>query len=260
MGFIGNMFNERFVIKMIFDEVLNTFENDDIKQFAIDRINNFPSYFWVTPASSSGRYHPKISLGNGGLARHTVAVVRFLNHIFSVNEIANKYTSRERDLMRVAAIVHDSFKSGTQADYEQNQQTKFNHPLLVAEYIRRSSGLPQNELELIAHIVESHMGSFKTTNKYYPGVELPVPKDKYQIFVHLADYLASRRDIEMIFDEQYLAEPEPLPDINTWRFDFGKHDGKTIREVYKEDPGYIRWAKEKMNREPAASLIRSFVE
>ena len=244
--------------KIIFDNILNTFENDDIKEFAIDRINNFPSYFWTVPASSSGRYHPKISLGNGGLARHTVAVVRFLNHIFGVNEIANKYTSRERDLMRVAAIVHDSFKSGTQADYEQNQQTKFNHPLLVAEYIRRSSGLPQDELELIAHIVEAHMGSFKTTNKYYPGVELPIPKDKYQIFVHLADYLASRQDIEMVFDEQYLADKEPLPDINTWTFPFGKFAGKTIAEVNAEAPWYIKWAKENLEKEPARSLVRSF--
>ena len=246
--------------KTIFNDILSTFENDDIKKFAINRINNFFPYVWEAPASSSGLYHPKISLGSGGLIRHTVAVTRFLNHIFGVTEIASKFTSRERDLMRVAAIVHDSFKSGDQADYEKNSQTKFNHPLLVAEDIRKSNMLPKDELELIAHIVEAHMGSFKTTNKYYPGVELPVPNDKYQIFVHLADYLASRRDIEMIFDEKYLAEPAPLPDINTWRFDFGKHDGKTIREVYEEDPGYIRWAKEKMNREPAASLIRSFVE
>lgn len=244
--------------KTIFDNILNTFENEDIKKFAIDRIDNFSLYVWTAPASSSGMYHPKISLGNGGLIRHTVAVVRFLNHIFGVAEISNKFTSRERDLMRVAAIVHDSFKSGTQADYEKNSQTKFNHPLLVAEYIRRSSGLPQNELELIAHIVESHMGSFKTTNKYYPGVELPVPKDKYQIFVHLADYLASRRDIEMIFDEQYLAEPEPLPDINTWKFTFGKFKGKTIPEIYAEAPWYIKWAKKELTKEPEASLVRSF--
>lgn len=242
----------------IFNSILNTFENDDIRQYAVDRINSFEPYVWEVPASSSGMFHPKISLGEGGLIRHTVAVVRFLNYIFGVNEIGNKFTSRERDLMRVAAICHDSFKSGTQADYENNHQTKFNHPLLAAESIRKSAGLPQNELELIAHIIEAHMGSFKTTNKYYPDVVLPVPKDKYQIFLHLADYLASRKDLEMQFESQYMPEPEPLPDINTWKINFGKYKGKTIPELAKEDPGYIHWMREKYMNEPVVSLLKEF--
>ena len=63
----------------IVQSVLNTFENDDIKDFAIVLLNNLPEYIWRVPASSTGKYHPAYSLGEGGLMRHQVAVVRFLN-------------------------------------------------------------------------------------------------------------------------------------------------------------------------------------
>lgn len=35
----------------------------------------------------------------------------------------------------------------------------------------------------------------------YSKVELPKPKNKYQKFVHLCDYLASRKFLEMNFDK-----------------------------------------------------------
>ena len=50
--------------------VLNTFENDDIKDFAIVLLDNLPEYIWHVGASSTGKYHPAYSLGEGGLMRH----------------------------------------------------------------------------------------------------------------------------------------------------------------------------------------------
>ena len=244
---------------MIFDEILTTIENEDIKQFAEKCVNELSPYFYVVPASSTGKYHPSYSLGEGGLLRHSIAVVRFLNHMFNVESIANQFTSRERDLLRVAAMMHDSRKSGSQEEYERSKWTKFNHPLLAAELIRSLDGLPREEIELIAHAIESHMGIWNT-DKRYPNLVLPKPQDKYQIILHLADYLASRKDIEMKFDGFDLPEnkPEPLPDINDWRFTFGKYSGKTIPEIAAIDQGYIRWAKENMEKEPARTLLKDF--
>ena len=241
---------------MIFDEILNSIENEDIKQFAEKCVNELAPYFYVVPASSTGKYHPSYSLGEGGLLRHSIAVVRFLNHMFNVESIANQFTSRERDLLRVAAMMHDSRKSGGQEEYEKSKWTKFNHPLLAAELIRSLDGLPREEIELVAHAIESHMGIWNT-DKRYPNLVLPKPQDKYQIILHLADYLASRKDIELLFDDEIpVSEPEPLPDINTWKFDFGKYAGKTIPEVKAENPGYIHWAKENMRKEPARTLLQ----
>lgn len=252
-------------MKEIFDQVLDTFENEDIKQFAQNLIIKAPTYWNHVPASSTGKYHPSYSLGEGGLVRHTIAVVRFLNHMLDVESIGSQFTPRERDLLRTAAISHDMQKSGTQADYEKSKYTKFDHPLRMAGIIREfketDNILPDSEIELIAHVVESHMGAFNT-DKRHPDIILPKPTDKYQIILHLADYLASRKDIEMKFEEetkQPVSQPaEQLSDMETYKFTFGKHFGQTIPEVYALDPGYIRWAKENMEKEPAKSLLKNF--
>ena len=67
----------------IFNSLLETFENDDIKNFAKECIDTIPTYFYDVGASSTGKYHPQYALGDLGLARHTCALVRFLNHILS---------------------------------------------------------------------------------------------------------------------------------------------------------------------------------
>ena len=69
----------------IFDSLLDTFENDDIKNFANECIETIPNYFWDVGASSTGKYHPQYALGDLGLARHTCALVRFLNHILNID-------------------------------------------------------------------------------------------------------------------------------------------------------------------------------
>ena len=96
----------------IFDSILNTIENEDIRYFAEQCIETIPDYFWEVGASSTGKYHPQYALGELGLARHTCALVRFLNHILNVDCFGNKFTSREKDLMRVAGMMHDTRKSG----------------------------------------------------------------------------------------------------------------------------------------------------
>ena len=182
----------------------------------------------------------------GGLARHTVALVRILNHIFGVESIANKYTSRERDLLRTAGIVHDMQKSGTQEDYEKSKYTKFDHPLRAASMVRKMSGLSEDEKEYIASIVETHMGAFNT-DKRNPGIVLPKPETDAQILLHLCDYLASRKDIEIKFDNvpEVVPEEQKDIDINEFQLKFGKYQGLTWPEIEKENPGYIDWAKDK---------------
>lgn len=235
----------------IFDSLLDTFENEDIKTFAKECIEAIPNYFWDVGASSTGKYHPQYALGDLGLARHTCALVRFLNHILSIDCYKNDFTSRERDLLRVAGIMHDSRKSGNDEDFLKNKFTKFNHPILAADEIRTIIGfIPEEEIELVATTIESHMGQWNT-DKRSKDV-LPLPENKYQKILHLADYLASRKDVEMLFKDEEKAVP---PDINTYALPFGKYKGKTLPEIASIDGGYISWAKENMTREPVKSLL-----
>lgn len=235
----------------IFDSLLSTFENEDIKEFAKECIKVIPNYFWNVGASSTGKYHPQYALGDLGLARHTCALVRFLNHILSIDCYKNDFTSRERDLIRVAGIMHDSMKSGNDEDYLASKYTKFDHPILAAQEVRKIVGvIPENELELIAHTIESHMGQWNKDKR--SSCVLPLPENKYQKLLHLADYLASRKDIEVLFDDEYTKE---LPTLENYIITFGKHSGKTLPEIVSVDPRYISWAKENIKTEPLKTLL-----
>lgn len=182
---------------MIFDEILETIENDDMKEFAQELIKTIPEYFWSAPASSTGKYHPAYALGDGGLARHTCAVVRFLNHIFNIE----LFSSRERDMMRIAGMMHDTRKSGSQENYLENSHTRFEHPILAAEVIKGFYGkhfISDQEICTIADMIERHMGKWRMNDR--SDVILPIPVTKMEKLLHECDYLASRQDIEVIFN------------------------------------------------------------
>lgn len=244
---------------MVFDEILNTIENDDMKKYAEMCLDIIPPYILTVAASSTGKYHPQYALGEGGLARHTCAVVRFLNHTFAI-ECMNKWTSRERDILRIAGMMHDSYKSGSQVEYEQNKYTKHEHPLLAAEAIRHTKGcglISDSEIELIAGTISAHMGSWNTSTR--SSVVLPTPQNKFQKMLHWADYLASRKDIEVKFDDNSDAIIEANPE--TWTFPFGKFKGQTFNFVKEVDPGYLNWLYNKADmeiREPLKTLLENF--
>lgn len=236
--------------------ILDTFENDDIKEFAIVLLEGLPEYIWHVGASSTGKYHPAYSLGEGGLMRHQMAVVRFLNFFFELEQYNSKLTSREMDLMRLAGLVHDGRKSGSQEDYEKSKYTKFDHPMQMADVIRsyNEQYLNDEEIEMIAQMISKHMGQWNVDKK--SSTELPKPNNKYARMIHLADYLASRKVLTMDFDN-YVSEKVEIPDLNTFIVPFGKkHKGELLVDVAKNDPSYIEWMRNEVRREPFISLIK----
>ena len=126
--------------KQMITPILNTIINDDIREFAEVLVDGLPDYIWHVGASSTGKYHPAYSLGDGGLMRHQIAVVRFLNYFFELEQYNTQFTTREMDLMRVAGLIHDGRKSGEQTDYEHSRYTKFDQPLQMANVIRSYDG------------------------------------------------------------------------------------------------------------------------
>lgn len=239
----------------IVQSVLNTFENDDIKNFAIVLLDNLPEYIWRVPASSTGKYHPAYSLGEGGLMRHQIAVVRFLNFFLELEQYNKIIPSRERDLLRVAGLIHDGRKSGSQSDYERSKYTKFDHPLQMATVIRSYDGkyLNHNEIELIAHCIESHMGSWNVDKK--TGECLPKPEDLYQELVHLADYLASRKTLTMDFENIETPRVESNPE--EYVLTFGKHKGEKLIDLYRSGDDYVVWMEENITRPDVQAAIKA---
>ena len=181
-----------------FKEELNYIKNEDIRESASYMIEKLPDYFFTIPAASTGKYHPEYAQGEGGLLRHTKAAVRIAHELLENPVIGDKYTDREKDLMIMALILHDGLKLGK----EKSKYTKFDHPLLMAEYIKEEQeNLPisKKEIQFLADTISTHMGNWTTD---YDGNEvLSKPKTKCQNFVHMCDYLASRKCILVPFDE-----------------------------------------------------------
>jgi hypothetical protein len=165
-------------------------------------INNLPDYFFIVPASSTGKYHPSFSLGDGGLVRHTKVAVRIAKELLN-NPSLNNFNQNEKDLIIFALTLHDGLKSGK----VKSEYTLFEHPLLASQFVKENESeidLTKDEIDLVCRCIETHMGPW-TTN--YKGEEvLSPPKDKYQRFVHMCDYIASRKFLDVKFKDNKIED------------------------------------------------------
>lgn len=159
-------------------------------------VSNLPDYFFEIPASSTGKYHPKFASTENGLVKHTKVAVRIAKELLD-NPGLNNFKDNEKDIIIMALVLHDGFKSGVVKE----KYTRFDHPLLSADFIRKQKdniSLNEEELDLITRVISSHMGIW---NKDYNGNEvLPIPKDKYERFVHMCDYLSSKKFMNVEFE------------------------------------------------------------
>ncbi len=182
----------------VFKIELGYLKSARIKKACSEMIKLLPEYFFEVPASSTGKYHPEYATGKGGLLRHTKAAVRIGYELLCDPSIGDKYTDDEKDLMLMGLVLHDGLKSGL----EKETYTRFDHPILMADYIMDNEevlGLEVEEIEFVCDVIKTHMGPWTTD---YKGNEiLEKPKSKYQNFVHMCDYLASRKCILLPFDE-----------------------------------------------------------
>ena len=180
-----------------FKKEVNYIVDTDIKESARVMLDLLPDYFYKVPASSTGKYHPKFALGDKGLVRHTKVAVRLAYELLNNNIIGNVFNQREKDLIIMSLLLHDGCKSGL----IKTEYTVVNHPLIVSKLIRDNKEklkLNDSDLDLVCSMIESHMGEF---NKDYKGnVVLPLPNNKYQKFVHMCDYLASKKFLDVKFD------------------------------------------------------------
>ena len=189
-------------MKNTFEKELSYIKNQRIKNSLITMINKLPDYFYEVPASSTGKYHPSFSLGEGGLLRHTKAAVRIGKELLD-NKSLNNFTSDEKDLLLFSLLLHDGLKSGL----KKSEYTLFEHPIIMSDYVednKKDLELTEEELDLVCRCIKTHMGPW---TKNYKGEEiLEEPQDKYQRFVHLCDYLASRKFLDIKFDNDEIVD------------------------------------------------------
>jgi len=178
----------------VFEIELSYIKDKDIKKSLAIMIDKIPDYFFKIPASSTGKYHPNYATGDGGLVRHTKAAVRMAHELFGIY----KFSEHVKDLIIMALVLHDSVKKGE----DETKYTLFDHPLVAAEFIKKyQDELPMSkeDINFVCECIKSHMGRFNTSD--YSDIILPIPKTPEQKFVHMCDYLASRKVIDIHFDE-----------------------------------------------------------
>ena len=182
----------------LFKDEINYIKDERVKKSLIHMINVLPDYFFIVAASSTGKYHPEYALGEAGLLRHSKAAMRIGYELLSNPAIGDKYTSIEKDLMLAALLIHDGLKLGN----PEEKYTRFDHPILMAELLEQEKAnleISDDERKLMEDVIMTHMGVWTTD---YNGNEvLEKPKTKYQNFVHMCDFLASRKCILVPFDK-----------------------------------------------------------
>lgn len=186
----------------VFENELGYIKNEKIRMSAKTLIELLPDYFFHAEASTSTKtkHHPLFALGDGGLVRHTKVAVRILLEILNNPLFMQKYTLEERDLMIMGLLVHDGLKQGKDGS---EGHTVREHPTLIKNYIIEKKSqltLTDKQIEFLCSIVESHMGPWNTDKDQ--NEILPVPKTKCERLVHFCDYLASRKFLDVKFDEK----------------------------------------------------------
>ena len=182
----------------IFSVEINYIKNADLKESLKLIVDKLPDYFFYEAASSTGKYHPKYALGDGGLLRHSKAATKIGLELLNNPLIGSKYSPREKDMLLLSLLVHDGLKRGL----TEEKYTRVDHPILMANFILdnyQTFKLNLEDAKFISDVIKTHMGPYNTD--FNGNVVLETPKNKYQSFVHMCDYLASRKCLEVPFDE-----------------------------------------------------------
>lgn len=186
----------------LFEREINLIVDEELRMAVKSYMEEaVPDYFWTDGASSSGKYHPQFAQGEGGLVRHTKAVVMFAEELLRMSSYA--YMKEEyKDYVIAACIVHDTMKYGIDKfDKAEYKNHAANAAYYFGEWCFANYGFVCSEFLLNA--IRSHMGQWSTEKEDRPFTNI----DRC---VHMADYMASRSfiDIPQITEEWHNVEME----------------------------------------------------
>lgn len=177
---------------------LNLIKSESIRDFTTRMLDVAPPYFSEVPSSSTGKYHPEQSLGQGGLLRHTQAVVYMANELCRSEDI----TGEERDAVIAACLLHDIVKYGLL----KGKHTTQDHDYVGAYFINAQAKKMNLEdtpmLKEILGGIAWHMGIWSKRFNGQAVKKYPDDFTRVERIVHLADYIASRKELMFNFLEE----------------------------------------------------------
>ena len=174
----------------LFEREINLIVDEDLRMAVKSYMDEcVADWFYTTGASSSGKFHPKFAQGEGGLVRHTKAVVLFAEELLRMSSYA--YMKDEyKDYVIAACIIHDTAKYGLTGEMDNT---------VYKDHARNAAKLFENwcltecdyqPSEFLLNAVRAHMGQWSTEREDKPFTSI----DRC---VHMADYMASRSFIDI---------------------------------------------------------------
>lgn len=174
------------------ERAIDKIEDDDLrlitKKYFATRV---PSYFMHMTASGSKRYHPVEMNIEGGLIIHNLAMLEYMEEMMKpVSQ--TRLSPYARDVARVSALIHDTYKYGRDEEYVAMRQDNkvralANHGHMAAVEFRKVAKdvLPSKTVDDICATVEKHMGVYDAT--------LNQKMDTFYL-LSVSDYVVSRRN------------------------------------------------------------------
>jgi HD domain len=165
-------------------------KNELLNGFVLTALGKVPETFWTIAASSTGKYHPEQSNGEGGLVRHVLATLYFARELF----ICYSCTQDEQDIINAAIILHDVGKAIAEP-----------HDIVAATTLRwlyKDQKLVSPMILAAIDGVRWHMGKWATGSTDCQEDEqgrksFPDNFTRTSMIVHLADYAASRKRVNL---------------------------------------------------------------
>lgn len=167
------------------DNELYQIMHPELRELAEAALDNAPEYFWTTRASRN--WHPPDERGTYGLVLHTRRAFVVAKHLCR----SAGFEGFKRELILTAVLLHDICKNGIT-----DKGTGFTvggHERLLEERYKSVPAVVKNVYwPRINAMIMIHEGKW--------GEEKPQTHE--ELIVHLADYVASRKDVLVLLTEE----------------------------------------------------------
>jgi len=166
---------------------VDNIQNGVISRFTRTALSQVPDSFWVIPASSSGKYHPQQSNGEGGLIRHILACLYFAKEMKS----AYRLNEFDYDIVISAIVLHDIGKAMAEP-----------HDCVATRFLAYVNSEDNTITDRVIRCVRWHMGRWATGSTdcltFEQGSKVwPDSFTLLEQITHLCDYMASRKRVEL---------------------------------------------------------------
>ena len=182
-------------LEMTFRDEVTLIREEHLQKLIVACNVLVPEYFWTCPASTSEKYHPRISLGKGGLIRHVKLAVWWG---IEIQRCWPETYDGLLDEIICALILHDLQKNGESLDsrgYPTLSNSTKVHGVVLANKITKLIEEPSKSIERVIAAIGGHMGIWTAEdyNSYKPDNQNDSKTRTLCYIVHLADYCASRK-------------------------------------------------------------------